>query len=67
MACRKNQRSWYDNSNAYRSGQKAAGRFLEPYAAEVLASEAGRQKDPVAEFYQGGTFPRRGIRPPDKP
>jgi uronate dehydrogenase len=51
-----NQRSWYDNSNAYRLGYKPQD-DSEPYAAEVLAAEAGVAKDPVAERYQGGTFP----------
>jgi len=51
-----NQRSWYDNSNAFRLGYKPQD-DSEPYAAEVLAAEEGKPKDPVAERYQGGTFP----------
>jgi uronate dehydrogenase len=50
-----NKRSWYDNSNAYRLGYKPQG-DSEPYAAEILAAEAGQEKDPIAERYQGGTF-----------
>ena len=50
-----NQRSWYDNSNAYRLGYKPQD-DSEPHAAEVLAAEAGQPKDPIAELYQGGTF-----------
>ncbi|MBV8493437.1 MAG: NAD(P)-dependent oxidoreductase, partial [Alphaproteobacteria bacterium] len=50
-----NKRSWYDNSNAYRLGYKPQD-GSEPYAAEILASEAGQPKNPVAERYQGGTF-----------
>ena len=50
-----NKRSWYNNSNAYRLGYKPED-DSEPYAAEVLAAEAGKPKDPVAETYQGGTF-----------
>src|SRR5437660_5698491 len=50
-----NQRSWYDNSNAYRLGYKPQD-DSEPYAAEILAAEAGQQKNPIAERYQGGTF-----------
>jgi uronate dehydrogenase len=50
-----NRRSWYDNSNAYRLGYKPQD-DSEPYAAEVLAAEAGQPKDPIAEHYQGGTF-----------
>src|ERR1700730_2166437 len=50
-----NQRSWYDNSNAYRLGYRPQD-DSEPYAADILAAEAGQQKDPIAERYQGGTF-----------
>ncbi|HLY46511.1 MAG TPA: NAD(P)-dependent oxidoreductase [Stellaceae bacterium] len=50
-----NQRSWYDNSNAYRLGYRPQD-DSEPYAAEILASEAGAAKDAIAERYQGGTF-----------
>src|SRR6266513_2643610 len=50
-----NKRSWYDNSNAYRLGYKPQD-DSEPYAAEILAAEAGQAKDPIAERYQGGTF-----------
>src|SRR5438128_5311432 len=50
-----NQRSWYDNSNAYRLGYKPQD-DSEPHAAAILAAEAGQPKDPIAERYQGGTF-----------
>jgi uronate dehydrogenase len=50
-----NRRSWYDNTNAYRLGYRPQD-DSEPYAAEILAAEAGQPKDPVAERYQGGTF-----------
>jgi uronate dehydrogenase len=49
-----NQRSWYDNSNAYRLGYKPQD-DSEPYAAAVLATEPGGA-DPIAETHQGGTF-----------
>ena len=49
-------RSWYDNSNAYRLGYKPLD-DSEPYAEAVLAAEAGQPADPIAEHYQGGTFP----------
>jgi uronate dehydrogenase len=52
----RNQRSWYDNSNAYRLGYKPED-DSEPYAADVLKAEEGQEKDPIAELYQGGTFP----------
>ena len=50
-----NKRSWYDNSNAHRLGYRPQD-DSEPYAAEILAAEAGQAKDPIAERYQGGTF-----------
>jgi uronate dehydrogenase len=50
-----NTRSWYDNSNAHRLGYRPQD-DSEPYAAEILAAEAGRATDPIAERYQGGTF-----------
>jgi len=50
-----NQRSWYDNSNAYRLGYRPQD-DSEPQAAEILAAEAGQPKDPIADRYQGGTF-----------
>ena len=50
-----NRRSWYDNSNAARLGYRPED-DSEPYAAAVLAAEAGAPADPIAEQYQGGTF-----------
>src|SRR6266446_2864646 len=50
-----NQRSWYDNANAYRLGYTPQD-DSEPYAAEILAAEVGQEKGPIAERYQGGTF-----------
>ena len=50
-----NRRSWYDNSNAARLGYRPQD-DSEPYAAAVLAAEAGAPADPIAEHYQGGTF-----------
>jgi uronate dehydrogenase len=51
----RNQRSWYDNSNAERLGYRPQD-DSEPYAEEVLAAEAGTPSDPISEHYQGGTF-----------
>jgi len=49
-----NRRSWYDNSRATALGYRPASRS-EDYAPAILAKpEPGA--DPVAEFYQGGTF-----------
>src|ERR1700752_1206465 len=50
-----NRRSWYDNSNAERLGYRPQD-DSEPFAEAVLAAEAGRVIDPIAERYQGGTF-----------
>ena len=49
-----NQRSWYDNSNAYRLGYRPQDES-EPYAEAVLAAEPANA-DPIAKRYQGGTF-----------
>ena len=61
-----NQRSWYDNSNAYRLGYRPQD-DSEPYAAEILAREASQPKDPIAERYQGGTFPADEYDAPTPP
>src|ERR1700687_2560728 len=50
-----NQRSWYDNANAFRLGYRPQD-DSEPQAAAILAAERGTPKDPIAERYQGGTF-----------
>jgi uronate dehydrogenase len=50
----KNQRSWYDNSNAERLGYRPQD-DSEPYAEAVLAAEPPGA-DPISEHYQGGTF-----------
>jgi uronate dehydrogenase len=50
-----NRRSWYDNSNARRLGYRPQD-DSEPYATAVLAAEAAVSADPIAEYYQGGTF-----------
>jgi uronate dehydrogenase len=49
-----NARSWYDNSHAASLGYKPEGRS-EDFAAAILAATA-TAGEPVAEFYQGGTF-----------
>jgi len=50
----RNQRTWYDNSNAERLGYRPQD-DSEPYAAEVLVREKPAA-DPIAETYQGGPF-----------
>jgi uronate dehydrogenase len=49
----RNQRSWYDNSNAYRLGYRPQD-DSEPYAQEILKKE--KPGDATAELYQGGMF-----------
>jgi uronate dehydrogenase len=50
-----NARSWYDNSNATRLGYKPEGK-AEDYKDAAMAAQAKLTRDPVSEFYQGGTF-----------
>ena len=50
-----NQRSWYDYSNAERLGYRPQD-GSETFAEAVLAAEAGRAIDPIADRYQGGAF-----------
>jgi uronate dehydrogenase len=50
----RNQRAWYDNSNAYRLGYQPQD-DSEIYAAEVLAREKP-SADAIAEAHQGGGF-----------
>lgn len=50
-----NDRTFYDNSNAYRLGYKPLD-CAEDYAEEVLAAEPSADADDPAEIYQGGMF-----------
>jgi uronate dehydrogenase len=50
-----NERSWWDNERAYAYGYRPTGR-AEDFVDEALAAEAGRPPDPLAEFFQGGSF-----------
>jgi len=50
----RNQRSWYDNSNAYRLGYQPQD-DSEPFAQEILQKEKP-SSDLIAETYQGGVF-----------
>jgi uronate dehydrogenase len=49
-----NDRTWWDNANAYRLGYRPQDES-EPFAAEVLADEP-EPTDMVAELFQGGPF-----------
>lgn len=50
-----NDRTFYDNANAYRLGYKPQD-CSEDYAEEVLAAEPEPAPDDPAEIFQGGTF-----------
>ena len=50
-----NDRTFYDNSNAYRLGYKPQD-CSEDYAAEVLAAEPQHDPNDPGEIFQGGTF-----------
>src|SRR5262245_11982234 len=50
----RNQRAWYDNSNAYRLGYRPLD-DSEAYAAGILARHQ-ENANPLVELYQGGTF-----------
>lgn len=50
-----NDRSWWDNSQAEAMGYRPQDN-AEEYAEAVLAEEAKRPEDGIAERYQGGTF-----------
>ena len=50
-----NERSWWDNSVAYRYGYRPKGR-AEDFLDHALAEQSKLPPDPVGDFYQGGTF-----------
>jgi len=50
-----NDRTWWDNSNAYRLGYKPLDES-EPFAPEILATEPPESMDEIAELFQGGPF-----------
>lgn len=50
-----NERTWWDNSNAYAFGYRPKHR-AEDHAARALAEQAKLPADPVGDFYQGGPF-----------
>lgn len=52
-----NERSWWDNSNAYRLGYRPQDR-AEDYAQEVLAAHPATTGDALVDEHQGGTFVR---------
>ena len=50
-----NPRAWWDNSAAYRFGYRPQGR-AEEHRDEALVAQAKLPSDPIAEWYQGGSF-----------
>jgi len=50
-----NERSWWDNSVAYKYGYRPTGR-AEDFRDEALAAQEKLPPDPVGDFYQGGPF-----------
>lgn len=50
-----NERSWWDNSVAYKYGYRPTGR-AEDFVEEAMAEQAKLPPDPVGDFYQGGTY-----------
>jgi len=50
-----NARSWYDNSHALALGYAPESK-AEDHKDAAMAAQAKLMRDPVAEFYQGGTF-----------
>lgn len=50
-----NERSWWDNENAYRFGYRPTRR-AEEYRDAALAVQANLPPDPIGEWYQGGPF-----------
>ena len=50
-----NERSFWDNSNAYRLGYKPTGKS-EDWVEQAMAADAELKPDPLADRYQGGGF-----------
>jgi uronate dehydrogenase len=50
-----NERGWWDNHRAYDLGYRPTGRG-EDFYAHAMAEQAKLKPDPIADFYQGGSF-----------
>ena len=50
-----NTRGWWDNSSAFRFGYRPA-RAAEDHAAEALAAQSKLPRDPIGDWYQGGSY-----------
>lgn len=55
FGCSDNERSWWDNEQAFRYGYKPTGR-AEDYRDEAFAEQKKLPRDPVGDWYQGGPF-----------
>lgn len=49
-----NKRAWWDNANALRLGYKPSGQS-EDFAAAALEAQRALPKDPVGDYFQGGS------------
>jgi uronate dehydrogenase len=50
-----NDRTWFDNTNAYKFGYRPKWRG-EDFVEHAMAEQAKLPDDPVGDFYQGGTY-----------
>ena len=50
-----NERSWWDNSVAFKYGYRPTGR-AEDFLEEAMAEQAKLPPDPIGDFYQGGPY-----------
>jgi len=50
-----NARGWWDNSSAFRFGYRPA-HAAEDHAAEALAAQSKLPRDPIGDWYQGGSY-----------
>jgi uronate dehydrogenase len=50
-----NARGWWDNASAFRFGYRPA-RAAEDHAAGALAAQSKLPRDPIGDWYQGGSY-----------
>jgi uronate dehydrogenase len=50
-----NARGWWDNSSAFRFGYRPT-HAAEDHAAEALAAQSKLPRDPIGDWYQGGSY-----------
>ena len=61
-----NERSWWDNENAYRFGFRPTGK-AEDHRDAAFAAQAKLAADPIGDWYQGGPFCSDEYSGPEKP